>query len=89
MTSERVRAVLGVWMPMVVGLGIMATSVNFYLTAPLIGGFLEPELEPWRLVCSAGAFFVGGVMILSTYGRYKKAKQAKMEAVVEAPSPPR
>ena len=89
MTSERVRAVLGVWMPMLVGLLIIGIAVNFYLTAPLTGGLLESELEGWRLVCSAGAFFVGGVMILSTYGRYKKAKQAKMEAVVEAPSPPR
>jgi len=37
------------------------------------------NLESWRLVCSAGAFFVGGLLLLSTFGRYRKTKAARLE----------
>jgi len=77
MKAERARAVLGVWAPMAIGLFIIATSINFYFTATLAGGFLVKDLESWRLVCSAGAFFVGGLLILSTYGRYAKTKEVR------------
>jgi hypothetical protein len=62
---------------MALGLFIIATAINFFFTAPLTGGFLVGDLESWRLVCSSGAFFVGGLLILSTYGRYRKAREAK------------
>ncbi|OGS59854.1 MAG: hypothetical protein A3K59_07880 [Euryarchaeota archaeon RBG_19FT_COMBO_69_17] len=87
MMSERVRAVLGVWMPLVLGLLIIGTAVNFYVNSTLVGGFLEPDLEPWRLVCSAGAFVLGAIMILSTYGRFKKAREARMEEELRAAPP--
>jgi hypothetical protein len=77
MKSDRARAVLGVWMPMVIGVWIIATSIVFYFTADLRGGFLQGSLESWRLACSAGVFFVGGLLILSTYGRYQKAREAR------------
>jgi hypothetical protein len=80
MNRERVRSILGVWAPMVIGLFIIATSINFYVTATL-----DASLESWRLVCSAGAFFVGGLLILSTYGRYTKAKEWRRE-IPTAPS---
>ncbi len=86
MNSERIRSILGVWAPMGIGLFIIATSINFYFTAKLTGGSFVGDLESWRLVCSAGAFFVGGVMILSTYGRYKKAKEARNETSTAAKS---
>ncbi|HKW43645.1 MAG TPA: hypothetical protein VJP06_05595 [Thermoplasmata archaeon] len=79
MNVERIRSILGVWTPMAIAVFIIVTSINFYFTA-----ILSPDLESWRLVCSVGAFFVGGVMILSTYGRYKKTKEARAEA---APRP--
>ena len=79
MRSERIRAFLGVWMPLIIGFLIIATATNFYFTAKLTGGLLEPVLEPWRFVCSAGVFFVGATMILSTYGRYKKARAARLD----------
>jgi len=79
MNAERIRTILGVWAPMGIGLFIIVTSVHFYFTAALTGGLLEKNLESWRLVCSAGAFFVGGVMILSTYGRYTKAREARRD----------
>ncbi len=84
MISERVRAILGVWMPMAIGVWILVTAALFYLTADLTSsGAFRQDLESWRLVCSAGVFFVGGVMILSTYGRYKKSREA-----LAAPAPP-
>lgn len=88
MRTERVRSILGVWAPMAIGFFIIVTSINFYFTAKLEGGFLVGELESWRLVCSAGAFFVGGVLILSTYGRYTKTKEARREASASRPSVP-
>jgi hypothetical protein len=88
MNIDRIREVLGVWAPMAVGLFIIVTAINFYLTATLTGGFLVRDLEPWRLACSAGAFFVGGVLILSTYGRYTKTKEARRESVKTPPSIP-
>ena len=89
MNSERVRSILGVWMPMVIGLWIIATAVIFYFTADLSSnGIFQQNLESARLVCSAGVFFVGGVMILSTYGRYSKAKAARREAPARPPPSP-
>ena len=80
MNRDRVRGLLGVWMPMVIGLWIIATAVIFYFTADLspTGPFGE-NLESWRLVCSAGVFFVGGLLLLSTFGRYQKARAVALE----------
>lgn len=88
MKIERVRSILGVWAPMAIALFIIVTSINFYFTAKLEGGLLVGELESWRLVCSAGAIFVAGVLILSTYGRYTKTKEARREASAPKPSIP-
>ncbi len=87
MNSERVRAILGVWMPMIIGLWIILTAVLFYFTADLSpSGAFRQDLESWRFVCSGGVFFIGGLMILSTYGRYKKSKEARTETT-SAPPP--
>jgi hypothetical protein len=86
MKVERVRVILGVWAPMAIGLFIIATSVNFYVTAQLSDVPLAGNLESWRLVCSAGAFFVGAVLLLSTYGRYRKAREARRVTAPPAPS---
>ncbi|HII40752.1 MAG TPA: hypothetical protein HA326_05995 [Thermoplasmata archaeon] len=81
MNRERIRGILGVWMPMVIGLWIIATAVIFYFTADLTAsGPFGQDLESWRLVCSAGVFFVGGLMLLSTFGRYQKARAVALEA---------
>ena len=79
MNIERIRSILGVWAPMAIGLFIILTSINFYFTANLTNGLFAGNLESWRLVCSAGAFFVGGVLLLSTFGRYRKTKAARLE----------
>ncbi len=80
MNRDRARGILGVWMPMMIGLWIIATAVIFYFTANLspTGPFGE-NLESWRLVCSAGVFFVGGLLLLSTFGRYQKARAVALE----------
>ena len=83
MRSERVRSVLGVWTPIFIGLFVIATSINFYVTAGL-----DPALESWRAICSAGAFFVGGLLILTTYGRYKKVKEARVRPAPPVSLPP-
>jgi len=77
MSSERIRAFLGVWMPMIIGLFVIVTAANFLFLADLTGGPLQPSVESWRLVCSGGAFFVGSLLMLSTYGRHKKAKASR------------
>ncbi len=75
MNRERVRSILGVWMPMVIGLWIIATAVVFYFTANLTAtGPFGQDLESWRLVCSAGVFFLGGLLLMSTFGRFQKAR---------------
>jgi len=79
MNIERIRSILGVWAPMAIGLFIILTSINFYVTANLTNGLFVGNLESWRLVCSAGAFFVGGVLLLSTFGRHRKTKAARLE----------
>jgi hypothetical protein len=68
---------------MAIGLFIIVTSINFYFTAQLAS-----DLESGRLICSAGAFFVGGVLLLSTYGRYRKAKEARKPTAPSEPSLP-
>ena len=90
MNLERIRPILGVWAPMGIGLFIIVTSINFYFTATLTDTILVGNLESWRLVCSAGAFFVGALLILSTYGRYTKTKEARRLASrpPSIPSPP-
>ena len=89
MNAERIRGILGVWMPMVIGLWIIATAIVFYFTADLRPtGLLHQDLESWRLVCSGGVFFIGALLMLSTYGRYQKAKVASAEAPSRKPAAP-
>ncbi len=81
MNRDRVRSILGVWMPMVIGLWIIATAVIFYFTADLSpSGPFGQDLESWRLVCSGGVFLIGGLLLLSTFGRFQKARAAALEA---------
>ncbi len=80
MNRDRVRSILGIWMPMVIGLWIIATSLIFYFTANLApSGPFGQDLESWRLVCSAGVFLLGGLLLLSTFGRLQKARAAALE----------
>jgi len=89
MNRERVRSILGVWMPMVIGLWIIVTAIVFYFTADLTAsGPFGQDLESWRLVCSAGVFFLGGLMLLSTFGRFQKSRAAALETAPTAPAPP-
>src|SRR5947208_3460301 len=80
---ERARSALGVSTPILIGLFVIVTSINFYFTAGL-----DPALESWRAICSAGAFFVGGLLILTTYGRYKKVKEARVRPAPPVSLPP-
>src|SRR2546428_13789221 len=79
MNIERVRSILGVWAPMAIGVFIIVTSINFYFNANLTNGLFVGDLGSWRLVCLAGAFFVGGVFLLSTFGRFRKTKAGMID----------
>ncbi len=84
MNRDRVRSILGVWMPMVIGLWIIATAVIFYVTANLTpSGPFGQDLESWRLVCSAGVFLLGGLLLMSTFGRFQKSRAAALEAAAK------
>ncbi len=84
MNRERVRSILGVWMPMVIGLWIIATAVIFYVTANLTAsGPFGQDLESWRLVCSAGVFLLGSLLLMSTFGRFQKARAVALEAAAK------
>ena len=89
MNRDRVRSILGVWMPLVIGLWIIATALVFYFTADLTArGPFGQDLESWRLVCSAGVFLLGGLLLLSTLGRLRKARAAALEAATSARTEP-
>lgn len=80
MNRDHIRSALGLWVPLGLGLWIIATAIVFYLTADLSpSGPFGQDLESWRFVCSGGVILLGGLMILSTYGRYRRAKQATSE----------
>ena len=87
MNRDRIRSILGVWMPMIIGLWIIVTATVFYFTADLTStGPFGQDLESWRLVCSAGVFLVGGLMLLSTFVRFRKARVKAIEAATSAPA---
>lgn len=88
MNRERVRSIVGVWMPMVLGLWIIATAVIFYVTANLTAsGPFGQDLESWRLVCSAGVVFIGLLLLMSTFGRFQKARAVALEAATKPATP--
>ncbi|HYM40261.1 MAG TPA: hypothetical protein VEY12_09005 [Thermoplasmata archaeon] len=88
MNRDRIRSLLGIWMPMVLGLWIIATALIFYFTANLTpSGPFGQDLESWRLVCSAGVFFLGGLLLLSTLGRYQKARAMALETAAQGAAP--
>ena len=71
MAHESIRAFLGVWAPLLIAVFLVGIAVNFYVSSNL------GPLEGWRPFCAAGVMFTGAVLILSTYGRYRKARAAR------------
>ncbi len=81
MTSGRVREFLGVWTPMILGIIVIALSVNFLVSSGSPGPFW-PEgysWDAWRSVCTGGLVLFGVLLFLSTLGRYRKARAARSE----------
>lgn len=75
---ERVREVLGVWAPMVVGLLLIAMAVNFLLTARVPGIDPNFRLDPVPTgACGLAVIGVGAVLTLSTYGRWRKVRATR------------
>ena len=75
---ERVREALGVWAPMLVGILLLVVGVNFLLTAREGGGDSTFQLEPvGSALCGGLVLVVGGLLVLSTYGRWRKVRAAR------------
>ena len=50
---------------------LIVVAVNFCLSANL------GPLEGWRSFCAAGVVLTSAVLVLSTYGRYRKVGAAR------------
>jgi len=68
---DRLRTFFGVWAPLLIAGVLVVVAVNFYVSANL------GPLEGWRSFCTAGVVFTSAVLIVSTYGRYRKVRAAR------------
>jgi hypothetical protein len=73
MTRDAVRAILGVWMPMAIGGWIILVALLFF-----VGPAEDVSLEA-RIATTLFFVAIGGMLVLSTLGRYRKAKAARDE----------
>lgn len=75
---ERVREALGVWMPMGLGFLLIAVAVNFLLTPRTSSPDPLFPIDPLAAaVCAGVLVLVGAVLVLSTYGRLRKARATR------------
>ena len=75
---ERVRAFLGVWAPMILGVLVIALAVSYLLAPPAQGENPIFAVDPLAsAACGLLLVAVGGIMIASTYGRWRKARLAR------------
>ena len=75
---ERVREALGVWAPMLVGVLLLVVGANCLLTAREGTGDSIFRLEPvGSALCGGLVLVVGGLLVLSTYGRWRKVRAAR------------
>ena len=75
---ERVRTFLGIWAPLILGFVLLAMSVNFLLTPrPSIVDPTFPLDPVVSTVCGGLLAIVGLLLVLSTYGRWRKARAAR------------
>ena len=75
---ESVREFLGVYAPLIVGVLLVVVAVNFLL-APR-----APAANPWFVLdplaadaCGGIVILVGGLLVLSTLGRWRKVRRAR------------
>lgn len=63
---------------MAVGVLFIATAVNFLLTARVPGVDSLFRLDPLAsALCGGAVALVGGLLVLSTYGRWRKVRTAR------------
>jgi len=86
MMRERVRSFLGVWAPLIIAATIFIIAARFLLTSPppaaddRPGRSFLPGWEATWYLCGAGLAGVGGLLIMSTLGRFRKARMAARPA---------
>ena len=84
MKGEAVREFFGVWTPFLVAVLILIIATRFLLLPPPPGenlatkGFPQGYEATWYL-CGFGLFGLGGLLMFSTLGRYRKARAARSE----------
>ncbi|MEK6851349.1 MAG: hypothetical protein AABY30_02295 [Candidatus Thermoplasmatota archaeon] len=78
---ERVREFLGVWAPMILGLVLIGSAVSFILSPT------PPSTSPYFVVdplaydvCGLLLVLIGAILVLSTFGRWRKARAARTPA---------
>ena len=78
LVRDRTRKVLGVWAPMALGLVLIVMAVNFLLFAPASPPDEFFVLDPTAsFACGGSVLLIGGLLILSTYGRWRKVRAAR------------
>jgi hypothetical protein len=75
---ERVRSFLGVWAPMILGVILVALAVNFLVSPRSPSAYPSFVVDPvGAFVCGGIVILIGGLLMLSTYGRWRKARAAR------------
>ena len=84
---ERLREALGVWAPMLVGVLLLVVAVNFLLTARAPGMDPTFRLDPVAAtLCGSLVIGVGGLLVLSTYGRWRKVRATRRDPKEKTPA---
>ncbi len=82
---DRVREFLGVWAPMILGLVILVSAVGFILSPTPASTSPYFVVDPLAYdVCGLLLVLLGGILVLSTFGRWRKARAARAP-----PEPPK
>jgi len=75
---ERVRSFLGVWAPMILGVLLIALAVNFLVSPRSPSAYPSFVVDPvGAFVCGGIVILIGGILMMSTYGRWRKARAAR------------
>jgi len=77
---ERLRGFLGVYAPLIIGLLLIVLAVNFLLSPPNPAANPVFAVDPLAAgACGVIVILVGGVLLFSTLGRWRKVRAARRQ----------